>query len=374
MIARLIVLLLVACGPAIPPVPSKGGPAWRELTSEHFTLWTNASSERARELVRGMEDLRHVVIGIGFRGGGAGRVFVIALRDDAETRAFMPGDFAAVASPANSYIHQPMIVLSAESRDTIVAHELTHTISQTVLKKQQRWFAEGLADFFETIEIDRDRGRVDLGRAPTYRGQPVVIARLMPLRQMVKCDDLSCVDKHFYASAWALFTYLWNAKRLDFAAMEAFVASANLDELETELKQWLANSSHTILHFNVRLPTYPVTERQLGDADVHAVRALMRLQFQDRRDLAMQEVAAARASERTHVLANLVAFVIDKSIDADTARAIAKAHPDDWRAWMLVVAGVGSGDEARAAFERACALSAANPALSPPWRNCPPPT
>src|SRR6185503_20191071 len=81
-----LVAALVACGPA-----------WREFTSEHFALWTDTSESRARELMRSMEDLRHVVIGIGFRGGGAGRVLVIALRDKAESEAVLPpGDFTAI--------------------------------------------------------------------------------------------------------------------------------------------------------------------------------------------------------------------------------------------------------------------------------------
>jgi hypothetical protein len=51
----IVVVLLVACGPAIPPLPSAGGPAWLELASGHFTLWTDAGAERGRELVREME-------------------------------------------------------------------------------------------------------------------------------------------------------------------------------------------------------------------------------------------------------------------------------------------------------------------------------
>ena len=30
-------LVWAACGAATLPLPSKGGPSWRELTSEHFT-------------------------------------------------------------------------------------------------------------------------------------------------------------------------------------------------------------------------------------------------------------------------------------------------------------------------------------------------
>lgn len=364
-LALALALAAVACGPAIPPVPSKGGPAWRELTSEHFTLWTNASVGRARELIRDMEDLRHIVIGIGFRGGGAGRVLVIALRDDDEVRAYT-GEFRAMASDANSHINQPLILLSAEAHQEIVAHELTHTISFTVLREQPRWFAEGLAKYFETIQIDRERGKVDLGRAPTYRGDPMVMSRLMAFRQLVACDDLRCTDRHFYAAAWALFTYLRNVKQADVSSYPQLVASANLDELEAEVKRWLVSGSHTVLHYDVRLPTYAVTERELGDADVYAARALLRLEFQGREDLAKADATAALAVEPTHVLANVVAAKVSAPVTAERARAIATAHPTDWRAWLLVAMALRQGDEAREALQRSCELAAQNPALFAP--------
>lgn len=365
---RLLALAsLIACGPAIPPLPSQGGPAWRELTTEHFTLWTDASPKRAREMMREMEDLRHVVIGVGFQGGGEGRVLVISLRDLDEARAFMPGEFRAMATEANSYIHQPLIMMGADADREIVSHELTHTISMTVIPVQPRWFAEGLAKYFDSIQIDRERGKVDLGRGPTYRGEPMVLSRLMSLRELVACKDLRCVDRHFYAAAWALFTYLMNTRRADVRTYIPLVENANLDELEAEMKRWLVNGSHTVLHFDVKFPDYPVSERQLNDADVHAIRALLRLEFQERADLAMPEVAAALALDPTHVLATFIKYRADKSITVEQARAVAQAHPDDWRAQMMLAWTVKTGDEAKAAFERGCALAAKNPALITPW-------
>jgi hypothetical protein len=367
---RLFALALatsIACGPAIPPLPSQGGPAWREFTTEHFTLWTDTSPTRARELMREMEDLRHVVIGVGFRGGGEGRVLVLGLRDLDEARAYMPGEFRAMASEANSYIHQPMIMMAANAEDEVVTHELTHTISQTVIPVQPRWFAEGIAKYFETIKIDREHGTADLGRGPTYRGEPIVISRLMSLRELVACNDLRCVDRHFYAAAWALFTYLMNTKRDDVRTYIPLVEHANLDQLELEMKRWLVTGSHTVLHFSLKLPSYPVTERVMSEADIHAARALLRLEFQERADLAKLEAQAALAIDPTHVLASFIIYRADKTIAPGQARAVAAAHPDDWRAQLLLAWAVREGDEAAAAFKRGCELAAKNPALITPF-------
>lgn len=364
--ALVLVLALAACGPAIPPLPGQGGPVWRELTSEHFTLWTDGSPQAARDLMRKMEDLRHAVIGIAFHGGGAGRVLVIALRDEDEMRAFMPGDFKAIASDPDSNIHQPLIMLPIDTYDEVVAHELTHTISQTVIRDQPRWFAEGLAKYFETIAIDREHGTVDLGRAPTYRGEPMVMSRLMSFREMVACKPLSCADRHFYAAAWALFTYLMNERRADVTSYLALVPHSDLDELHAEVMRWLLHGSHVVLHYTVRFPSYPVSERELGDADVHAARALLRLEFQEQRDRARVEVDAALAIDPTHALATFLKLRLGGTITPEVARAVAKAHPDDWRAWLLVARALPQGDEARAAFTRMCELAAQNPALVTP--------
>src|SRR5678815_2869113 len=79
---------LVACHGPVPPVPGKGGPAWIELTSPHFTIWTDGDPDRARQLVRKMERLRLILFHAVFPTAPAeGRDLAIVLRDDAELRA-----------------------------------------------------------------------------------------------------------------------------------------------------------------------------------------------------------------------------------------------------------------------------------------------
>lgn len=50
--STLAAVAAAACGAAVPPVPGKGGPAWTELTSEHFTVWTDGDRAEVRELVQ----------------------------------------------------------------------------------------------------------------------------------------------------------------------------------------------------------------------------------------------------------------------------------------------------------------------------------
>src|SRR5438105_2580100 len=98
-VLRGVLLAMVACG-GLPAVPGKGGPAWFELTSPHFTVWTDTSPERARELVRQMERLWRVLAGMVFSSApDAGRGLVIAVRDDSELEATWPEVGRAFAQP-----------------------------------------------------------------------------------------------------------------------------------------------------------------------------------------------------------------------------------------------------------------------------------
>ncbi len=382
-------LAAVGCGAAIPPVPSQGGPPWRELTSEHFTVWTDGSREAGDALIQRMEDLRHAVIGIGFRAAaGPGRVFVLALRDRYEVSAYVGEGVGAVAVTSRGSLYQPFILLPVETATQrqfeVAAHELTHSISHLVIARQPRWFAEGLAEYFETIVIDHAGGTVELGRAPTYQGRPVRQERPYTFTTLFGCGRTTqCEGSRFYSTAWALVTFLMNKHPGAFAAYEQSLidtdgnhdqawldafGTGSLDSLFMDLRMWLQSGSHQVLRFNATFRTWPIAERPLGDADVHAARALMRLQFVGTDEQVKAELAGALALERTHVLAQLVAFRLDekKPLDRELARATTTAHPDDWRAWFLLATALGAGDEADAARAKVCELVAVNPAIVSP--------
>jgi len=110
----LAVLGVVAgCAATFPAVPGKGGPAWLELTSEHFTVLTDADHATARALVSQMEQVRQVVVGAAFPAAVRGRILVFALRDDGElslTRT--ERESRAFAGTAGRPMFQPFVVLS----------------------------------------------------------------------------------------------------------------------------------------------------------------------------------------------------------------------------------------------------------------------
>src|SRR5215831_8794316 len=109
--------LMIACGPAIPLLPAQGGPAWLELRSEHFTLWTDASAERGRELMHELETRRQLLTTAMNRASSKTRSFVVALRSVRETSEYLPGLAIAAAWDARNPTGEPGMLLATTSDD-----------------------------------------------------------------------------------------------------------------------------------------------------------------------------------------------------------------------------------------------------------------
>ncbi len=384
----LLVLALVACGGArrtatAIPAPTAAG-TWREVSSEHFIVWTNAAPERARALVRLMENLRQVVLGVSFFSKELpGKSFVIAFNDLEEVRQYVAPQFIAQAWSGSNVLLQPVIVLAASSLDDdkrIVTHELTHVIAHNVIRRQPDWFSEGIAGYFETVRLDEEGSKVDVG--VPIEGRIAYLRRggLIPVADVFGCATPACKDARFYSTTWALFTYLLTEhsallrrymQRLTEVATDQQAAlwaetfpGLPASKLDSELATWLHYGSIRVMKYDVRLRDWPVTERSVTDADVLAAKGTLRYLVSPERG-ASAEIAQALALDPTHVIANMIEAVARKSISPDLARSITEAHPDDWRSWWLAWRAAENGADARAARDKACALLDANPAAIP---------
>jgi hypothetical protein len=196
------------------PKPDEKRAPWRQLTSAHFVVWTDASPARAQVLMRTIENLRQIVLGVSFfKTEAPGKSFVIAFNDMDEIREYLPVQFVARAWSSQNLLRQPVIVLAASSLDDdrrIVTHELTHVISFNAIEAQPSWFAEGLAGYFETVRLDEEHATVELGAPLDTRMAQLHHIGLMPMAALFACDQPACMDDRFYASAWALMTFLVN--------------------------------------------------------------------------------------------------------------------------------------------------------------------
>ena len=395
-----LVCVLVACGaaqgpgtpatPHVPELPSKGGPAWVEVTSEHFVLWTDAPVGRGRELVREMEHHRQVVLGIAL-GGAESRAksFVIALRDAGEVAAYVPSQFIAYSWGSPTPVWQPIVIVAADTDDHdrhIFTHELTHVISFAVVPHQPTWFAEGLAGYFETAQISENRGTVDLGEPLDY-----IVARLRsqhptPAATVFACNQHACEDDMFYATTWALFSFLVNnhpdqlqrymqrlgelPKGQESQAWTEVFPDLPPDALDHALAAWLAHGRRMVLHFKLKVTDSTVTDRALTDADALATRALLQWLFSHDASKVQANLDAALAADPTNLVARLTEAATTVAVSVSAARATATAHPDDWRAWWLLGFAAQYGPDAREARTRMCALLAGGVPPGAPARLC----
>jgi len=365
---------LMACGSATPPLPSRGGPAWLEVTSEHFTLWTDASAERGREIVREMERRRQVVMTAMNDAPSKARSFAIALRSAREVAAYVPAQFVAVAWDAQNPTSQPGILLAANNDDDdhVVNHELTHVISFAIIKHQPHWLSEGIAIYFEMADLESNKTSVQIGMPRDDRPDILQQQSALPAATLFACEDSRCMDGRFYATSWALFSFLLNEHydqlasylqrlnepsedRRTKAWAEAF-PDLPPDKLDDELRAWLRVGKLRLPYIDVTVHDVATRERPLGDADALAARCLLDFKFKDE-VTAMRTLSEVLMIDRTNLLARLIDTSYTHSIELDDARATAAAHPDDWRAWRLLAFALKDSPEHYRAMGRACALA-----------------
>jgi hypothetical protein len=71
-----------------------------------------------------------------------------------------------------------------------------------------------------------------------------------------------------------------------------------------------------------------------------------------------------------HPLAQAVrTFLLGDSVNLDSARAAARAHPNDWMPWLLVAHALRGGpptDEFKQALDRVLVLAGSDPAVTLP--------
>jgi hypothetical protein len=377
--ARLGVLVALAgCVPRspIPPLPSQGGPAWHELASPHFTLWTDASVDRGRALIVRMEHHRQIVLKALADPPAPARIFVVALRDGDEVAAYITHQFAAMAFSVGNPALQPAVIVAADTgenrdHDQILTHELTHAITYAFLPQQPAWFAEGLANYFATARLYPDHKQFDLGYPIDWMARDLLQHHPEPFAQLLACTHGPCLDSRFYATAWAAFSFLVNNHRTELFALIDHLAKLPPDVarddparswaeavpalppalLDEQLAQWVAYGKVGVSQFDIDLVDPDVKERLLTEADALAARAWLRHGDGP-------ELAQALALDPTNLLARLVQAgqagpAGSTAVPVEVAHAIATAHPTDWRAWYLVVrAAPGDAD----AWTQLCGL------------------
>jgi hypothetical protein len=151
-------LLLSGCAAVQPTPQSLTEKPWREVSTEHLTLLTNLDEKTARKSAVDLERHRRALLMMwGPQANPAGKLEVIVLRTEQDLQTFAGTTYAGFyVGSTDTLVLAGETAGFVESTANVVVqvHELAHSVMRTMLRRQPRWLAEGLASYLETTHIN----------------------------------------------------------------------------------------------------------------------------------------------------------------------------------------------------------------------------
>ncbi|MFO0584680.1 MAG: hypothetical protein U0229_20605 [Anaeromyxobacter sp.] len=382
--------------------PARGGADWRELETPSFTLRTDAPEGEARELavrIERIHDAVNAALALDPPPPPGPRIRVVAFRSRTEFAAFAPRDVAAYHG--RSLMNEPVIVMCSCLRERVrrvnvdhvhqlIAHELAHHELALVLRRQPRWFAEGMATRVERAGMPEDWVRQG------------VVERKAKARKILTPDALawtltappgvSAID---YSLAWTVAHYLTSRQREPFRELQRRLGAGEdpLDAWRAVFPAWdpASPAAMRALEAEIRAhlegdevadrpvalgPAPAVGERLLSSSEVHATRLELTRYARERLETLGRHAPASDVEEdlRREVdealgedPGNLLALMRRAELEPGEAPALARraadANPRDPRAWLFLSWTLQDDPAAReAALRRAVAAGPDHPA------------
>jgi hypothetical protein len=356
-------------------------------------LRTNLSPGAAEAAVRELEVLRTALVfgAFSMESDPPGRLQAVLFRDVDGMMEFVDRrvDGYVTSTPSGPLLVSAGADLRAhgEARGKLL-HELAHYLSSFALLRQPRWFAEGMAEYLETLEMSGSSVRLGAPHAENLK----VLRRegALPLDTLWSAEEpgsSASFSYHFYASAWLWFHFLadrYPGRMRVYEQMlrraedpvegfaSAFVNARN-EVLEDELQRYLVQGKFAVQQEEIHLPHTSLHTAPMSAADVHAMRAELFLDSPARRtpeeknELARWEITEALSRDPQHVGAVILrAEYLPTEERLFAARQLVRARPQDGRAWTFL-AGQLEGDpaaqgERQQVLEKAARLSPDDPA------------
>lgn len=277
---RLAFVLLLST--LVPSLCRASAPQWIQVSSPHFTLYTDAGEKKGRHTLDQFERMRWVfhTLFSNANADPAAPIQVFAARDKQGFQALEPAPYLAkgqlnlaglfLKTPDLNYILVRLDAQDEEHPFAIVYHEYTHLEFSSGMGYMPLWLNEGLAQFFENSEI-RDKD-VRMGEPSAEAILTLRHSSLIPLPVLLKVDAASPYYHQeqkgtiFYAESWALTHMLMIDDRMQktnhldqylrlLAQHQDPVDAAqqiwgDLKKLENALYYYIQKSSYTIFVLN----------------------------------------------------------------------------------------------------------------------------
>ena len=240
--AGVAALLAILAAPNLAFAKAKDEPKWIEVHTAHFSVITDAGEKRGREVALRMEQMRAIFgqLLLKKKLTMSVPITVISLKSDKQYGTVAPAKQSMAGGFYVPGADRVYIVLNLFETDPwrAVAHPLAHYFLNYNYPPAQGWFDEGLAEYFGSIQIDKQVGMGgDPELAPEWNEDIFDEVRRDPnvpqsLTQLVSSPVwLSMVDlftmKHdgsgrregthntlYYAQSWIVVHYLLNKNKL----------------------------------------------------------------------------------------------------------------------------------------------------------------
>jgi len=200
---------------------------WIKVSSEHFSVISDAGDRRARDVALRFEQMRFV-FGTLFSVQTVSMpvpLEIIAFRNTSELRNFVPlwkgkpvqADGLYQGGEDRNFI---LLDLSVEDPYQVVFHEYAHLLLNGNYPPTPVWFDEGFAQYFSTVKVGKTGMQIGLppeGAAETLRGN--ALFRTVDLFGVRHDSPVYNEDGDhrslFYQQSWLYVHYLLDTKKLE---------------------------------------------------------------------------------------------------------------------------------------------------------------
>lgn len=380
----LAVLGFASCATLRPECERHGGTPWRELQTVHFTVRTNLDAEEGREAAlsfeRALGALRQAFPG---EREPTGRIDAVVFRSNPQLQdiAENPGIVGLMQEDWHGHLvaaGSASSLTGAYAKGGVVMHELTHYVASYALARQPRWFAEGLADYFEGLQLDGGHARA--GDANADALGLLQITAPLPFDSLWEWDSPFSTDDRLtalrYATSWLFVHYFYNRR---FEQLTRYFAALANDEppraafgrafdgvdgstLDREVRAYLNGGEYEAFIYELKPVDTQVQERPVPDAAVHAM--LVRLAHTPERK--RRELDAALAIDPSAPSALTIQALDEEraEVQLSLAQRLTTLHPKKVAGWRLLARALKrsgrSVAESMAALRQARSLAPAD--------------
>jgi tetratricopeptide (TPR) repeat protein len=380
---------------------------WSEVQTAHVTLKTDLDPEEARRAALAVENTRAALLAAAWPGAKLlqpDRVEVVVFAKQSDFRRYfgreLLGLFIHFRYPPTFFLYGPpekwerRMTLAREETNSLLKHELTHHLAAYIYRRQPRWFAEGLAQYLETLRFSEDGKTATLGDINLEAVQAYNLARNTSLGvadalawggKLDAKDEMA--NTRLYGLSWLMVHWMSNSHPAEYERFQTLLAKGidpdkawkavfpNLapSDIDKQLHQYVLDGDYHPSVVAIPPPDGAVRERPMTSAEVHATRAAAALagaaalmhgaeQFAD----AQAELAAALADDPGNVRALRMKMGLVKPEERlALGRLATEGHPDDGLAWLTLGETLPdtpeNWEERAQAFKKSTALLPDNP-------------